>query len=92
MKIILTDSFKKKYKVLSAVEQKLFKEKLNLLLSYWLEHPSLRIHKLNWKLNFVFSLSINMNFRALFYKTKENNELVLEFFSIWNHDIYKKMY
>jgi mRNA-degrading endonuclease RelE of RelBE toxin-antitoxin system len=34
MKIILTDSFKKKYKVLSAVEQKLFKEKLNLLLSY----------------------------------------------------------
>ncbi len=90
MKIILTQTFKKKYQLLSQIEQKLFKEKLNLLLEYWIEHPSLRIHKLNWKLNFVFSLSINMNFRALFYKSKEDKEVVLEFFSIWNHDIYKK--
>lgn len=31
-----------------------------------------------------------MNFRALFYKNKEKNNIVLEFFSIWNHDIYNK--
>lgn len=91
MKIILTETFKKKYKKLSQIEQNLFKEKLELLLNFWLEHPSLRIHKLKWKLQFVFSLSLNMNFRALFYKNKKNKELVIEFFSIWNHDIYDKI-
>lgn len=91
MKVILTETFKKKYKSLSLYEQKLFKEKLNLLVSFWLDYPSLRIHKLSWKLNFVFSLSINMNFRALFYKNKQEKELVIEFFSIWNHDIYKNI-
>ncbi len=90
MKVILTETFKKKYKSLSIVEQTLFKEKLNLLLTNWFNYPSLRIHKLSWKLSFVFSMSINMNYRALFYKTQEKNEIVLEFFSIWNHDIYKK--
>ncbi len=90
MKIILTETFKKKYKKLSLIEQNSFKEKLNLLLSYWLEHPSLRIHKLSWKLKFVFSLSLNMNFRALFYKNKKDKEIILEIFSIWNHDIYNK--
>ncbi len=90
MKIILTDSFKKKYKNLSILEQKTFKEKLDLLLKYWLDYSSLRIHKLNWKLDFVFSLSLNMNFRALFYKSKKDSDITLEFFSIWNHDIYRK--
>ena len=91
MKIIFTDSFKKKYKKLDSNIQNLFDEKLKILLVHWLSYPSLRIHKIEWKLNFVFSLSINMNFRALLYKKTENNELKLIFYTVWNHNIYNKL-
>ncbi|MDD5770527.1 MAG: plasmid stabilization protein, partial [Candidatus Gracilibacteria bacterium] len=60
------------------------------LLKYGFDYPSLRSHKLKGKLSFVFSLSVNMSFRALFYKNKKDNEVIIEFFSIGNHDIYKK--
>ena len=90
IKIIFSKHFKKKYKNLSPEIQNQFKEKIEILLKKWLTYPWLRIHKLNWYLSMTFSLSINMNFRALFYKTSKNWEIILDFFNIWNHDIYNK--
>ena len=89
MKIIFSKNFKKKYQNIPQNIQKKFKEKIEILVNEWLNYPWLRIHKLNWYLEIVFSLSINMNYRALFYKTVENNEIILDFFNIWTHDIYK---
>ena len=48
-------------------------------------HPSLRLHGLKGKLKGLFSISINLNFRAVF-KRKPNGDII--FVSIGKHDIY----
>lgn len=50
-------------------------------------HPSLRLHKLGWKLDGLWSISINMKYRIIF-KPQENWNILL--ISIWTHSIYER--
>lgn len=50
-------------------------------------HPSLRLHKLSWKFEWLRSISINMSFRIIF-EPYENWDILLV--SIGNHSIYNK--
>ena len=48
-------------------------------------HPSLRLHKLHGELDFLWSISLNKNYRAIF-KRQKNGDIL--FVSIGKHDIY----
>lgn len=48
-------------------------------------HPSLRLHKLSWKLDWLWSISLNMKYRIIF-KPQENWDVLLV--SVGTHSIY----
>lgn len=81
MQILLSDSFRKKYRKLPQVIQSEFKNKLKLFLQNP-KHPSLRIHRLKGKLSFACSLSVNRKTRALFIPKRG----LVEFFTIGSHN------
>jgi len=81
MKILLSDSFRKKYRKLPQAIQKEFKKKLSLFLADP-KHPSLRVHRLKGKMCFASSLSVNRKIRALFIVKQS----LVEFFTIGSHD------
>ena len=49
--------------------------------------PSLKTHKLKWKLSEYYSSSINDNYRFITKIIIEENEIRL--IDIWTHEIYK---
>ena len=63
-----------------AKKEKIFK--LNPL------HPSLRLHQLHGELDYLWSISLNKNYRAIF-KRQKNGDIL--FVSIGKHDIYKNL-
>lgn len=50
-------------------------------------HPSLRLHKLSWKLEWMWSISINMSVRVIFEAEEDGTILLI---SVGNHDIYER--
>ena len=51
-------------------------------------HPSLRLHQLHSELNYLWSISLNKNYRAIL-KRQKNGDIL--FISIGKHDIYKNL-
>jgi len=51
-------------------------------------HHSLRLHQLHGDLNFLWSISLNKNYRTIF-KRQKNGDIL--FISIGKHDIYKNL-
>ena len=81
-----TNQFKKNYKSLPEHIQEKFK--INFL--KFLDNPynpSLKTHKLKWKLSEYTSSSINDNYRFITKIIIEDNEIRL--IDIWTHEIYK---
>jgi plasmid maintenance system killer protein len=68
--------------VLNTFEKKEKIFKLNPL------HPSLRLHQLHGELNYLWSISLNKNYRSIF-KRQKNGDIL--FISIGKHDIYKDL-
>ena len=50
-------------------------------------HPSLRLHKLSWKLEWMWSISINVSVRVIFEAEEDATILLV---SVGNHDMYEK--
>ncbi len=48
-----------------------------VLLENNLQHPSLKLHKLQGKLNDYYSISINMNYRIIVDFIIKNNQIIL---------------
>ena len=48
-------------------------------------YPSLKLHSLHWKLNWLWSISLNNSYRVIF-EPLENWDILLV--SIWTHSIY----
>lgn len=90
MKVVLSEHFRKMYRRLSETERDLFKKKLATLVAHGYSYPSLRIHKLSGKLEFIWSLSVNLRVRALFYRQPgaDAADETIEFFSIGGHEVY----
>lgn len=65
MQVVFSKKFKKQYKKLPPKLQKQTKERLEL----WQEqpnHPLLRLHKLEGKMNMFYSINITGDLRALY--------------------------
>lgn len=74
--LIITESYKKKLGKFLKSHPELFEhyKKTIMLLELNPKHPSLRFHKLEGKLEDLYSISINMNYRIVFYI--EDNHLI----------------
>ena len=51
-------------------------------------HPSLRLHELKGRLKWLWSISVNLNYRIIF-KYMPNSDIL--FVSIEKHDIYRNL-
>ncbi len=51
-------------------------------------HPSLRLHELHGKLERIWAITINNNYRILFIREEDG---AIIFYSIGKHDIYKNI-
>lgn len=85
--ISYSGKFCRRFKSLPIEIKKAAKSKIEIFKTNPL-HPSLRFHELTGKLKGFWSISINMNYRAIF-KRKEDGEII--FFIIGKHDIYKNI-
>lgn len=84
--IIKTNRFQKRYKTLPTTIQEKFKQ----VVLKFLQDPfnqSLRTHKLKWKLEWLYSSSINDEYRFVTIIDMEKHEIT--FVNIWTHEIYK---
>lgn len=82
MKIYRTPRFDRAYKKLPAEIQGQFKEKIRLLASSELKHPSLRVKKIRGTTG-IYEASINMSYRFTF----EIKEDVILLRVIGSHDV-----
>ncbi len=84
--IYFDDNFVSMLKKTDIRIQKLFVKKVELFriepFNNWL-----RLHKLSWKLEWLWSISINMSYRVIF---KPKDWWNILFVSIWKHSIYDK--
>lgn len=65
-------------------------EKQLLLFQTVPNHPSLRLHKLSGAQDDVWSISINMSYRLLFYYRQAGKEKRVVFFAVGKHEeVYK---
>jgi plasmid maintenance system killer protein len=83
--IFYSPSFLKEAKKLSVEMLDIFSKKEKIFRLNPL-HPSLRLHQLHGELDFLWSISLNKNYRAIF-KRQKNGDIL--FVSIGKHDIYK---
>lgn len=51
-------------------------------------HPSLRLHQLHGELDYLWSIYLNKNYRAIF-KRQKNGDIL--FVSVGKHDIYRNL-
>lgn len=89
MEPLFSSEVKKELKKIKAKQPKLSKKIQNQLKIFTEDpkHPSLRLHKLKGHLNNAWSISIDENYRMLFYVT--NGKAI--FFKLGTHDqVYKK--
>ena len=85
--LLYSPSFLKEAKKLSAEVLNIFEKKEKIFKLNPL-HPSLRLHQLHGELNYLWSISINKNYRAIF-KRQKNGDIL--FVSIGKHDIYDNL-
>jgi plasmid maintenance system killer protein len=83
--IFYSPSFLKEAKKLSVEILDIFSKKEKIFRLNPL-YPSLRLHQLHGELDFLWSISLNKNYRAIF-KRQKNGDIL--FVSIGKHDIYK---
>lgn len=87
IEIVYSQRFKKQHAQLSEDIKKKAVKAVRLFTENVL-HPSLRLHKLTGKLDGLWSLSIDRNYRVLLRPMKGNSYL---FIAIGPHAIYDKM-
>jgi len=85
--VLYAPSFLKEAKKLPANVLSIFEKKERIFRLNPL-HPSLRLHQLHGDLNYLWSISINKNYRAIF-KRQKNSDIL--FISIGKHDIYNNL-
>lgn len=86
MKIFYSSKFERVFKKLP-LEIKQEAIKREELFRDNIYHPKLKTHKLHWKLNWLYSFSIDYSHRILFRYTSGWDII---FINVGNHDIYKK--
>ena len=84
--LIKTNRFQKRYKWLPIHVQEKFKQQFRKFLADPFD-PSLKTHKLKWKLEWLFSSSINDEYRFVTIIDTQKHEIT--FVNIWTHEIYK---
>jgi addiction module RelE/StbE family toxin len=85
--IFYGSDFIKQFKKLPLTIQKLAVKKESLFRKNPI-HPSLRLHSLKGKLEGLYSVSITLNYRIIFTRSKTGDII---FVSVGTHDLYKYM-
>lgn len=84
--LIKTNRFQKRFKMLPLYVQEKFKQQVKKFLEDPFEQ-SLRTHKLKWKFEWLYSSSINDEYRFVTIIDLPRHEIT--FVNIWTHEIYK---
>ena len=85
MDIFYTSKFERAFKKLDISIKRLAINKEQLFRENY-RNPRLKTHKLNWKLEWYYSFSVDYSYRILFEFMDDWNVL---FLNIWDHNIYK---
>ena len=92
MKLIFTESYEKIEKRFLSKHRDLAEKykKVLILLEHNPYHPSLRLHKLKGKMRNLYSVSINLQYRLVFYFIIDKDTIILVHIGL-HEEVYRQM-